>query len=151
MNSGKNHVLIGYDVAMALFGTLNAIGKHIKLGGRKVVVVGVFAKEGEYITGNSMDTVVLMPINFGRNIMNVRKADPIIMAKAKMDVSKSELKDELRGVMRSIRKLKPRMPDDFALNEISVISSALDSVFCYRFGRMGDRRFLNFSWRVWNC
>ena len=129
MNSGKNHVLIGHDVSLALFGTLNAIGKHMKLGGRKVVVVGVFAKEGEDITGNSMDTVVLMPINFGRNIMNVRKADPIIMAKAKMDVSKSELKDELRGVMRSIRKLKPRMPDDFALNEIAVISSALDSVF----------------------
>ena len=84
MNSGKNHVLIGHDVSLALFGTLNAIGKHMKLGGRKVVVVGVFTKEGEDITGNSMDTVVLMPINFGRNIMNVRKADPIIMAKAKM-------------------------------------------------------------------
>ena len=28
--------------------------------------------------------------------MNVRKADPIIMVKAKVGISKSELKDELR-------------------------------------------------------
>ena len=86
-------------------------------------------KEGEDITGNSMDTGVLMPLNFGRNIMNARNADPMIMVKAKEGLSKSELKDELRGVMRSIRKLKPRMSDDFALNEISVITNALDSVF----------------------
>ena len=129
MSSGKNYVIIGHDVALALFGKLNVLGERIKLGGRKVIVVGVFAKEGEDITGNSMDTGVLMPVNFGRNILNVRRAEPMIMAKAKEGVSKSELKDELRGVMRSIRKLKPRMPDDFALNEISVITTALDSVF----------------------
>ena len=134
-----------------LFGNLNVIGERMKLGGRKIVVVGVFAKEGEDITGNSMDAGVLIPVNFGRNIMNVRRADPIIMAKAKKGVSKSELKDELRGVMRSIRKLKPRMADNFALNEISVITSALDSVFSV-IGLAGyDRRLLNFSWRVWNC
>ena len=129
MNSGKNHVLIGYDIAFALFGSLDVIGERIKLGGRKVLVIGVFAKEGEDITGNSLDTGVLIPINFGRNIMNIRKADPLIMAKAKEAVSKEELKDELRGVMRSIRKLKPKMSDNFALNEISVITTALDSIF----------------------
>ena len=121
MNSGKNHVLIGHDVSLALFGTLNAIGKHMKLGGRKVVVVVCLQKKGK-ILQVILWIGVLMPINFGRNIMNVRKADPIIMVKAKVGVSKSELKDELRGAMRSIRKLKPRMPDDFALNEISVIT-----------------------------
>lgn len=129
MNSGKNHVLIGYDISMALYGTIDVVGERMKLGGRKVVVIGVFEKEGEDITGNSMDTGVLMPLNFGRNIMNARNADPMIMVKAKEGLSKSELKDELRGVMRSIRKLKPRMSDDFALNEISVITNALDSVF----------------------
>ncbi len=129
MSSGKNYVIIGHDVALALFGNLNVIGERMKLGGRKIVVVGIFEKEGEDITGNSMDAGVLIPVNFGRNIMNVRRADPVIMAKAKEGVSKSELKDELRGVMRSIRKLKPRMADNFALNEISVITSALDSVF----------------------
>ena len=105
------------------------VGERIKLGGRKAIIIGVFAKEGEDIIGNSMDTAVLIPVNFGRSILNIRNADPMLMVKAKSGIEKSELKDELRGAMRSIRKLKPQMPDNFVLNEISVISSALDSVF----------------------
>lgn len=129
ISSGKNYVLIGYDVAMELFDRTEVIGETIKVGGRKVIVIGVFTKEGEDMTGNSLDTGVLLPITFGRNIMNVRRSEPMIMVKAKEGIAKGELKDELRGVMRSIRKLKPRMLDDFALNEISVITNALDSLF----------------------
>lgn len=129
MVSGKNFALIGYDISMALFGHPTAVGEKIKVGGRNVIVIGVFDKEGEDMTGNSTDQMVLLPIQFGRNIMNVRRSDPMMLVKAKEGVSKSELKDELRGVMRSIRKLKPRMPDNFALNEISVITKALDSLF----------------------
>jgi putative ABC transport system permease protein len=129
ISSGKNYVLIGYEVAMALFNRTEVIGETIKVGGRKVIVIGVFTKEGEDMTGNSLDAGVLLPITFGRNIMNVRRSEPMIMVKAKEGIAKGELKDELRGVMRSIRKLKPRMLDDFALNEISVITNALDSLF----------------------
>ena len=42
-------LLIGHDVALALFGTLNVIGERMNLGGRKVVVVGVFAKKGKIL------------------------------------------------------------------------------------------------------
>lgn len=129
MASGKNYALIGYDISMALFGHADAVGKKIKVGGRNVIVIGVFEKEGEDMTGNSTDQIVLLPIQFGRNIINVRNSDPMLLVKAKEGVSKSHLKDELRGVMRSIRKLKPRMADNFALNEISVITKALDSLF----------------------
>ena len=94
-----------------------------------MIVIGVFAKEGEDMTGNSLDKAVLLPLTFGRNIMNVRRSNPMIMVKAKEGIVKGELKDELRGVMRSIRKLKPRIADNFALNEISVITNALDSLF----------------------
>ena len=127
MNVGKNHALIGYDVALALFGSIDVVGERIKLGGRKAIIIGVFAKEKD-ITGNSMDTAVLIPVNLEGVFLNIRN-DPMLMVKAKSGIEKSELKDELRGAMRSIRKLKPQMPDNFALNEISVISSALDSVF----------------------
>ena len=37
--------------------------------------------------------------------------------------------NELTGIMRSLRRLKPKMSDNFAMNEISLISSQLDSVF----------------------
>ena len=61
--------------------------------------------------------------------MNKRRSNPTIIAKAKRDISNEELKYELTGIMRSIRRLKPKMSDNFAMNEISLISSQLDSLF----------------------
>ena len=61
--------------------------------------------------------------------MNKRRSNPSIIAKAKPNVSNEELRYELAGIMRSIRRLNPKMPDNFALNEISLISSQLDSLF----------------------
>ena len=83
MISGKNYAIIGYNISKELFGNNNVIGKKINLGGRKVHVIGVFEKEGEDITGNSLDYKVLIPIQFGRNIINIRQANPLIIAKAK--------------------------------------------------------------------
>jgi putative ABC transport system permease protein len=37
--------------------------------------------------------------------------------------------DELTGVLRSIRKLKPKIEDNFALNETSLLSKGFDELF----------------------
>jgi putative ABC transport system permease protein len=44
-------------------------------------------------------------------------------------VSNDELIDELTGIMRSIRKLKPTAEDNFAINQTSIISKGFDSLF----------------------
>ncbi len=51
------------------------------------------------------------------------------MVSAKEGVEMSSLKDEIIGVMRSIRRLKPKADNDFALNEISMVSNNLDQLF----------------------
>lgn len=127
---GKNSTIIGAGVAQELFGTINPLGKSIKLKGNKLKVVGVFKKEGASI-GQSMDKVVLIPINFANRIYDLRtdRMNPFIMVKAATNVSTEELMDELRGIMRSIRKLKPLADDNFALNRASIIIRQFESVF----------------------
>jgi putative ABC transport system permease protein len=49
--------------------------------------------------------------------------------KAKENVATQEMKDELRGEMRSVRKLNPKESDDFALNETSLLSNGLEELF----------------------
>ncbi|MBU0763944.1 MAG: ABC transporter permease, partial [Bacteroidetes bacterium] len=44
--SGRNIAIVGHSIALTLFRNRNPIGKTIKLMGRKLTVVGVFAKEG---------------------------------------------------------------------------------------------------------
>lgn len=125
----KNHVILGYDIAYALLNNVDNIGKVVKINGEKVTVIGVFAKEGEDITGNSLDKSVVIPVLYGQKLMNKRRSNPTIIAKAKANVNNEELRYELTGIMRTIRRLKPSMKDNFAINEISLISNQLDGLF----------------------
>lgn len=129
--SGRNKAIIGYDIAMNLFGNTAGIGKSISILGKKFDVIGIFEKEGSSAIGNSMDNVVLIPINYARNILDLRseRLDPTIYLKAKPGVSNEALKDETTGIMRNVRKLKPMAEANFALNETSMLTKGFDSVF----------------------
>ncbi len=129
---GYNVVILGYSVAQGLFpNDENAVGKTIKVAGRNCKVIGLIKKEGESMLGNSMDNQAIVPYNFGRLLMDVKSenSDPFIAAKAKPGVTNEQLKDELTGVMREIRGLKPLADDDFALNETNLLSKNFDGLF----------------------
>jgi putative ABC transport system permease protein len=127
--AGYNVVILGYDMADKLFSGTSAIGKELKIFGSKLQVIGVAKKEGEDLFGNSPDNQAMIPVNFARNFVNMQEVGTTILVRAKPGVSNEELKDELTGIMRSVRKLKPRIDDDFAINEISLISDEFDKFF----------------------
>jgi putative ABC transport system permease protein len=129
--SGKPICIIGNTIAEGLFGQSSAVGKDIKVRGSKLMVIGVIKKEGESMLGNNVDSQILIPINYARNLIDLRseRFDPMIMVKAKAGVANEELIDELRGIMRAIRKLKPIADDSFALNETSMISGQVNDLF----------------------
>ncbi|MDQ3190160.1 MAG: ABC transporter permease [Bacteroidota bacterium] len=130
-SGGKNIAILGSTVAENLFFNKNPIGKFIKIAGQKSMVIGIFQKEGESMFGESMDNQVIVPVNYGRNFIDIRdeSTNPFIMVKAINGVGNEQLKDELTGIMRSLRKIKPKMEDDFALNETSLISNGFDQLF----------------------
>lgn len=130
-SSGRPVAIIGDVLASTLFPFENPVGQTIKVNGAKVVVVGVFKKEGESILGNSSDTQVLVPINYARTLVDIHdeNLNPQIMVRAKPGLTNDDLISELTGLMRSIHKLKPRNEDDFALNQTSLISTQFDSLF----------------------
>lgn len=129
---GYNVVILGYTIADGLFpNNEDPIGKTIKVAGRNCKVIGVFKKEGESMLGNTMDNQAVVPYNFARLFMDVKSenSDPFIAAKAKPGVTNDQLKDELTGIMRGIRGLKPMADDDFALNETNLLSKNFDGLF----------------------
>lgn len=127
--SGKNVAIIGNNIATNLFPGIDPIGKKIKVFGSKVEVIGLIQKEGEDLFGNSSDNQVILPVKYARNHIDIREIGTTILVKAKPYVSNDELKDELVGILRSVRKLKPKAEDDFAINETSIISKELDQFF----------------------
>jgi putative ABC transport system permease protein len=126
---GNNVAIIGTDIADQLFQGLDPIGRKIKVFGRKLDVIGVTKKEGESIFGDSKDNRIFIPINYGRSVLDVRKIGSTIIVMAKEGVSNEQMKDELTGIMRSVRKLPPRADDSFAINETDIISKGFDQLF----------------------
>ncbi len=128
--SGKNVAVIGRKIADDLFPGESPIGKTFEISSAKATVVGVFKKEGEGINSGSNDELTLIPLNYARTLLNIRSYNvrPTMMIKSKAGVPLDEMLDELTGIMRSIRKLKPMEEDNFALNTMSMLSTAFDSL-----------------------
>ncbi len=128
-NGGRNVAIIGDGIAEKLFMNEDPIGKSIKIFGNKLTVIGILTKQGEGSFGNSTDEQVFIPMNFARNYINLRNIGTTILVKARPNVSNIQLKDEMTGILRSVRKLKPGEENNFALNEISMLNHGLQAFF----------------------
>ena len=129
--TGRPICILGFDIAASLFENGNAIGQEVKTLGRKFTVIGVFRKEGSSIVGESLDNVMIIPVNFARGIMNLRSESiqPFIQVKGKEGITNDELKGELMSLMRSIRRIRPLEEENFALNESKLLSNQVTSIF----------------------
>ncbi len=129
--SGRPIAVIGNDVADGLFGNTNPIGKSIKVLGKRFEVIGVFKKEGKSLLEASSDNFVLIPLNSGRNLVDLKTENnnPFIKAKIKDGIAAAYAKDDLKSAMRSIRRLRPSQDDNFALNESTLFTNGVSSLF----------------------
>jgi putative ABC transport system permease protein len=122
--------MIGSTLAEQLFPQFSPVGKTIKVQGFTLFIIGVFEKMGEDMFGTSMDNRVLIPVRFASRMVDTKMdIGQSIIVKGKTDIPASRLQEELEGIMRSIRRIKPAGENDFALNEVSLISGQLDSLF----------------------
>ena len=129
--NGRNAAIIGAEIASNLFNENDPTGENIKIFGRNIEVIGVFAREGEDTFGSSHDEMVILPVNYMNSFIDVNndRYNPAILAKGKPGFSNDEIIDELRGAMRGIRRIKPAAEDNFALNQSSLLSTQFDSLF----------------------
>jgi putative ABC transport system permease protein len=132
VSNGLNVCVIGGEIAEKLYKNIsNPIGMELKIDGRKLTVVGVIAKKGQDLLGFNYDKAVIVPLDFyERNFsFNENQVDQTVEIRTKHDVSLDELKQELIGIMRASRKLRPSQEDNFSINQLSVIAKGFDGMF----------------------
>jgi putative ABC transport system permease protein len=129
--TGSPVAVVGNKVAEDLYGgPEGAIGKLIQTRGKKFTIVGVIKKQGStFIGGWQFDQSLVTSYRMGRNIMDGRRADPLILVQGQDYVSSKQLKDDLMSTMRALHKLSPTQEDDFSLNDINDFSSAISDIF----------------------
>jgi len=126
---GRNVVIIGSTIAKTLFDQADPIGKEIQIDGRKVVVIGVFKKQGNSSMGNSTDDVVMMPLTMARNFVSSRNLNITLAVKAREGVNNDVLIDELTGILRSVRSVRAGEDNSFDISEVSVVTNYIDQIF----------------------
>jgi len=129
---GPPYVVMGYTIAEKLFDKPEkAVGSTVKLkDGKPAVVIGLIQKQGQSLLGGwDYDNSILLPYMYLRQLVKEDNAQPVILVQAADNISIPALKDELRGAMRSIRKLSPVQEDNFALNDIDSLSKFFDPIF----------------------
>ncbi len=106
-------MVIGSDIADALFPFVDPIDKEISLDGRRFRVIGVLQRKGKFLF-RSMDNFVLVPVN---SIQKQDRRFNFMMADLK-PVSPGQIEaavDQTRETMRRYRKLKYLQKDNFAI------------------------------------
>lgn len=129
--NGSPVIVMGYENAVKLFDVpQRAVGKQVVIAGRTATIVGVMKKAGRSLVGGwDFDNIIIVPFNFCRQVVNERNAGRFLLVKGKEGISVEDLKDELKGIMRSVRKLRPTEEDNFALNDVTASSQSLDGLF----------------------
>lgn len=135
--SGKSIAIIGHEIANALFpNEENAVGKEIKIKNLKYVVIGVIKKEGQSFMGTpSNDYVAIIPYQSFRKLYQTgtgswdETASRIGVKGYEADIGLVELENEVRGLLRVRRGLRPTEKDNFALNRPEAIANVISGVF----------------------
>ncbi len=124
---GHNVVVLGYDVAEALFPMGSAVDKTVQIDGNPYRVIGVFARMGTFLGLFSFDSYAVVPLpSFTKNFS--ARLDTSIRVKVKDKNQLDKARDELRGDMRRVRGLRPEQKDDFEINEQEGLRSTIGPV-----------------------
>jgi putative ABC transport system permease protein len=109
----KQVCIVGSDVAEKIFARLDPIGRQIYVKGRRFTVIGSHGRRGT-VLGQSQDSFVRIPYStfekvFGRGF----DTDISVQSRSPEEVSKAT--QEVRTVMRRLRRLRVGDEDDFGI------------------------------------
>lgn len=122
--TGSAVVLLGYDVANALFPGRSAVDQLVRIRDQNFRVVGVAARQGSFFGLFSWDSMAAIPLSaYRRSFSSGDTAELRVQVEgARLEAAR----DELRGLMRRIRQLQPEERDDFGINEQAAIRGPVE-------------------------
>jgi putative ABC transport system permease protein len=126
VNGARPVCVLGAEIADKLFPHESPIGKRIQIASKNVEVIGVNEKFGQFLFGN-MDHQVIIPIT---RFMTDYQRYPYVffMVKVRDATQMEEAREELRGVVRKIRRVPPDAEDDFAINQQDMVIQTFNRV-----------------------
>ncbi|NNT70666.1 FtsX-like permease family protein [Flavobacterium sp. IMCC34852] len=130
--SGKQVVVLGYDIAQNLFEGNDPIGKTVRMYGQRFTVIGVTKKKGSsgIDIGGGDDTSAFFPSTFLRRIYgdNNPQVLPVIVIKPEKGTDIDALKGDISQKLRNFRGVKQGDIDNFFINILSGLTDMIDGL-----------------------
>ena len=114
VDSARNVCVLGFGLATNIFPNRSAVGEFIKIDGINYSVVGVLEGKGGTM-GGDQDNFAVMPLTTGLDRYGRWWRSLNILVQAPDRMSYNATVDEVRGLMRIIRKVPPGKEDDFEI------------------------------------
>ena len=124
--SGSRVTIIGNDIAENLFVNQDPVGEYLKIDGIKFRVIGVMEKQGKFLGLFSVDNQAIIPVGTSVRLFSKRGFIRISVKVPPENIV--DAKDELYGIMRQTRGLKPSEKDDFAINQTEAFEKQYNQI-----------------------
>ena len=106
--------VLGSALAKTVFPFGSAVGEELKINGIPYTVVGVLAPKGASL-GGSQDNFAIVPLTTALDRYGLRWSGLSILVEARNAASYADCEEQVRGILRAARKVRPGEPDDFEL------------------------------------
>ena len=118
--------VIGTTVATNLFGTVNPVGKKIRVGNAPYTVIGLLASKGQSGMGQDQDDTVLVPLTTAQErlmgITYVRMINVQVSDADKMD----EVQANIEKLLRQRHRIRAGADDDFNVRNLTSIMETMN-------------------------
>ena len=119
--------MLGANVATALFGNADPVGKTIAMDGALYQVVGVFEKrKGSFFGENRQDNVMLIPA--ATALSRYPGIESVVLYCQARPAMRASALFEVESELRRLRGLKSGQPTDFHISTADLIIGQLDRV-----------------------
>ncbi|WP_342381675.1 ABC transporter permease [Myxococcus stipitatus] len=124
---GRHVVLLGVDVADALFPGIDPVGFEVRLKGRPFRVIGVLQRRGSFLGMVSMDNQAIIPLRVFQQLygkqrsldIDIQAKDPSLFRKAQ---------DEVTTLMRRHRGVEGDAPNDFEIHTNESVTASFNQL-----------------------
>ncbi len=132
--SAHDVCVLGSGLAETLFPYGSPLGERVKFDGINYTVVGVLEKKGSSL-GNDQDNFAVIPLTTGLNRFGRVWRSLSILVQAYDQATYEDTVEQVRGILRTMRKVPPGKEDDFEIfSNDSMINQFKSFTFSVRIG-----------------
>ncbi|WP_019567107.1 ABC transporter permease [Agrobacterium sp. 10MFCol1.1] len=134
---GQIGCIIGETVRQELFGAENPVGQTIRVSNISCPVIGLLARKGQSGLGDDQDDTIIMPLKIHQRRIGGTTTISSIMVSAQDGVSTAKVQSDLQNLLRERRRINIGREDDFTVNDMTQIASAMTGTTTLLTGLLG--------------